>query len=225
MTPIILSNAPDSHSAAVIAAVSGILVALITGSSVIIAKWVETRKQLLKTQSEKNSLLLQLQEEQNVLGGFGTFLYSFAQVEQVFDNLCESTNISRIILFCALNGDVNPKHTTAVWVFRRAKGNHHVHYVRVSLDHDYQERLVQCRQGPLRVVTAQTPPNSLIGELYRAEEVTEAMWLYLHRKEMPDSGRVLHTYMSFATMHKAGISHDEAVQCRIAADQLRPLIT
>lgn len=210
----------QSPQAAYIAALQTICVALIGATSAVIVAWVNNKSKLKKTEFEKKSLSDELERQSDALGGFGALRIEFSRIENEFHQLCENTEVCRIVVLCAWNGETDPKYATAVWQYRKGFTTN-VNYLRVSLDPDYQTRLASCKFGPQHFRTQDLPPGCVIKGIYESEEIEESVWMFLDR-ELREDGTALNTFVSFSAK-KGPITPRAMVACRSVADQIRPL--
>jgi hypothetical protein len=203
-----------------IAALQAICVALIGAISAVIVALVGKKKELKQIESEKKSLLDELDRQSDALGGFGALRLEFSRIEAEFVELCEGSEIDRIIVLCAWNGATDAKYSTAVWQFRQGYSTS-TNYLRVALDGDYSSRLASCKYAPQHFLTKDLPAGCLIREIYESEGITESVWIFLDRQLKPD-GTALNTFMSFSAK-RGPITPKTLTLCKLLADQVKAL--
>jgi hypothetical protein len=210
----------QSPQGAYIAALQAICVALIGATSAVIVALAGKKKELKQVESEKKSLLDELDRQSDALGGFGALRLEFSRIEAEFVELCEVSEIDRIIVLCAWNGATDAKYSTAVWQFRQGYSTS-TNYLRVALDGDYSSRLASCKYAPQHFLTKDLPAGCLIREIYESEGITESVWIFLDRQFKPD-GTALNTFMSFSAK-RGPITPKTLTLCKLLADQVKAL--
>ena len=110
-----------------------------------------------------------------------------------------STNVDRVLVLVALNGDDNPSHASVVWE-HRTEGESYS-YVDVPLDQDYVHRLLDSKSGPIHFKTKDVS-GTLIGKFYGDEGVTESIWAMIGKRTSPITHQVAYKYISIATHTK-----------------------
>ena len=143
-----------------------------------------------------------------------------ASVRDQFQRLCEETEIDRIMLLIAWNGTTHPRWTKAIYQFRHGE-QEVVEYIHTELDDDYRSRLQECKNsnhGRLFRVE-QMPEKSLIGRIYRAEDVKSSAWFFLRESEYAEGN--CYSYFSFATHETETISPDVMIRIQLIVDQIK----
>lgn len=129
-----------------------------------------------------------------------------AKVRQIH----EDTEVDRVLVLVAVNGDHTPTHASAVWDFRTYGEDYP--YVDIPLDEDYVYRLLQTeRIGKIRFKADDTQ-NSKIATFYRDEGVTEAVWALIGKRHCLNTGQVAYKYISVATHTPNGFSDPKEIE-------------
>lgn len=134
-------------------------------------------------------------------------------INRELKQLMETTCIDRFIIFCGWNGTDDPRWTTAVFQYRHGDQSH-VAYVHVETDYDYVQRLKKAKVAGEVVFKTVDISNSLIKQVYLAEEVQAAAWYHLDSRALAGSKSRAVRYCSFATHEDVDIDAATLVHCR-----------
>jgi hypothetical protein len=152
------------------------------------------------------------------------FEYDFAmsaRMQMSFRSLCEETEVDRILMLIAWNGESAPQWTKAEYQYRYGEQDIK-EYIHTSLDDDYRTRLNDIQDKPDGVVYSTDDDlfhGTLIKNIYEAEGVKTSMWVYL-RKMRYESG-VCYSYFSFASHTRDSLSPATRLRIRLLVDELR----
>lgn len=149
-------------------------------------------------------------------------LNDWQPIADEIEMLCRDTEIDRVLMLVAVNGVDDPKHATVVWEYRQDKKT--FAYVDVPLDADYVRRLIHIREQPLLHFKTNEASNTLIGNFYAREGVTECVWEMIGKRASNTTDQVAYKYMSFATHEEGGIASDTLRRCTNIVNRLRSVI-
>lgn len=154
---------------------------------------------------------------------FPEFVEEWHEISSDMISLMQETTVDRFLLLRAWNGHLEPRWTTALYQIR-ANGQKPIAYVHYELDTDYVGMLRQVTaKGNVHFKTTELPVDAVLRKTYEYEKVTEAAIFHLtsHVGPMPDSKA--HTYCSFATHSKDGMTEEAVTRCHILASRMKGL--
>lgn len=134
--------------------------------------------------------------------------------------LMQTTCIDRFIIFCGWNGTDDPRWTTAVFQYRHGEQSH-VAYVHVETDYDYVQRLLKAKIAGELVFKTADINNSLIKQVYMAEDVKSAVWHHLDSRALPNSKSRAVRYCSFATHQDVELDASTLFHCRRIVNMIK----
>ena len=130
-------------------------------------------------------------------------------VDTVYQIL-EETEIDRLLVLVAVNGAQNPTHASCIVDFRQVGKQYS--YVDVPLDQDYIERLIHIKKKGIIRFKTKDVPNTLIGEIYSNEGVTECVWSIVGKKHSFTTDQVAYKFISVATHREGGFSNPKEIE-------------
>lgn len=158
-------------------------------------------------------------EAQAYFLSFGAYLHEWQSIEHEALAIINETEVDRILLFQAWNGEHDPRHTTAVCQFR-AEGQTLVSYRSVKLDLDYQIRIRKMEENGGHHFTVSAIPESMIKDVYEAEGVKSSYWLGISKLAVPGTKSVAIGYASYASHEASVITRTTQTRCRLLNDRL-----
>lgn len=201
-----------------------IAVALISGLvSIIAAILTYISKRNEKVSKQK---LAQAELEMTVQSDaldFGQFFQDWNFIQNEINELMESTNVDRFLMFRAWNGARDPRWTTAVYQLRQGEQKP-VSYVHFELDNDYKHRLNDMIESNKIYFEVEDLPDSAIRSVYKAEGVASAVWCHLDSSRPKDINGKSITYCSFASHDPHLIDEHTQTRCKIVADRMKSVI-
>ncbi|MDP2346731.1 MAG: hypothetical protein Q8N34_03285 [Gammaproteobacteria bacterium] len=139
--------------------------------------------------------------------------HAWHQINLELIALAKNTCIDRFIIFCGWNGSDEPRWTTAVYQYRHGDQSH-VAYVHVETDYDYVQRLTKAKVAGELVFRTDDIQNSLIKQIYMAEEIKSAAWFHLDSRALSGTKSRAVRYCSFATHQNVDLDNATLMHCR-----------
>lgn len=181
------------------------IAALLTAAGGIYATWANRKLRQEEARRKQAELVIEhtkreVKSQQQALGLPHNllFLRKWNLFEQKLTALLESTEVDRFILFRCWNGEDDPQWTTAIYQYREGEQEWY-NYILVPLDKDYVERLNAMKVEGVHEIEVSSIPESLIKNVYEAENVNHSMWFHVRSEKPTALGSVAHTYFSAAT--------------------------
>jgi len=178
-----------------------IIIAIIGASGVVLAAFATHMGNLKHKLSQAEHEV----KFQRAAMGFHEFMQEWGETSKELHALMRETEIDRFIVLRAWNGRLEPRWCTAIYQMRMA-GNKPISYIHLDLDDDYRDRLRVVGQCDYIYFDIATIPDSMIKDIYTAEEVKAALWCHLDSVVLSDGSATAVSYCSFATITSDSIS-------------------
>lgn len=124
-------------------------------------------------------------------------------------DISTNTQVDRVLVLVAVNGENTPTHATCIWYFRQVGEEYS--YMDIPLDPDYVDKLLASKRGKIRFKTSDAK-NTLIGRHYENEGVTEAIWAMVGQRKSFTTGQVAYKYVSVATHDENGFENPKEIE-------------
>lgn len=153
---------------------------------------------------------------------FTVFLQDWQNTFDELNAIISETEIDRILILRAWNGELIPRWTTAVYQLRE-EGQHPRQYIHFELDSDYVTRLKEI-SGTGQIyfnVDDINPDTAKIKQVYKAEGVKASYWAHIETLSLKNSSAQAIAYISFSTHVQDEISEKTRTRCMIMAGRMK----
>lgn len=144
-----------------------------------------------------------------------------ARVLAALKNVIRDTNVDRIVLLFERGGDAGDRYVTATYQCRG--DDHHFEFNDVRIDAAYESILAACENGQHVLYKTGSNPNTVLDNIYVMESISEAMIESIIKEPSGYLGKVKHSFISYATHDKEGLTQRDKTIVKLATDQLRGL--
>lgn len=134
----------------------------------------------------------------------------WTQFSHAVQKFCEESEVDRVLVLVAVNGDERPTHASVVWEYRQTGPQ--FSYVDVPLDPDYCDRLSKIKRGSLMRFKTSDAPGTLVGGFYTTEGVTESIWGLVGTRHSYKTEQLALKYMSVSTHNPDGFSDPMTIE-------------
>lgn len=190
------------------------LLAISAGIISVITGIINTKLSKEKTQAE-----LEMKIRSKALD-FAEFIREWDETHKDIQELLETTEIDRFIMFRAWNGFAEPKWTTSMLQVRQGNQTP-INYIHFELDEDYQERLKFCQLNKHSYFEIDTIPNDAsIKKVYSCEEINASLWSHVIDIDGPQNSKIL-IYTSLSTINHKTISQKTILKCKSLIEQIK----
>lgn len=196
---------------------STVLAALITGAFGAYSR--NKNNQIAELQSKLTQAENMLEAEAAVMKFEHDFAFNL-RTATAFEKLCETSEIDRILMLIAWNGEGAPQWTKTEYQYRYGEQEKY-NFVHTRLDDDYRAKLNSIQHAPEGILyhTGELAPGSLIHGIYDVEKVLASYWTFL-RKVKYEKG-TCYSYFSFATHNEETICPQTIFRIRLLMDEIR----
>ncbi len=172
---------------------SAVLVAIITG--------LFSKYRFLKASSMQGDRKIKFQR---AALDFGAPIHDWAETHSEIKYLLENTEIDRVTIFKAWNGECKPRWTTSVFQMRLGSQE--------SIQYGNFE-LIYSKVADIK--------DSAIKKAYEAEGVRASIWCRIMSETLKGSKSTVHTYCSFSSHVVDELDETTITKCRILAGRLK----